>query len=543
MATELAEAAALKAAPPGPSLSIDALEVKLGADVLRLQAPLRLQAGRLYVVWGPSGSGKSSFVRALLGLGELAAPRVAVRGEAVLRDAAGIETPLWSGESYNPGARRQIAFLPQAEKLGFIDGLSTSENLRLYSALPAGEARTHAEHLAARFHLMSLPVSMARASGGERMRLSAVRALLPRGRAEAPPALLIADEPTTGLDALAAQSLARELIAFARRRDAVVMVITHDPQIFTGSEPEESARAQRTVRVYECAVGEGHHAPIEREAGQLRLEAGRPVNPRVAALHSHAAEYLNLLGGAVLSPLALLWGLLGLRRLLFVARRVAGEALSPGTHLFALLGALLVGGTVAYFIFEQMPRPELVEPLLLQEILQATGHTLVRVVLPLAACALVAGKLGAAQAARLSAGVRSGMLETLALARWSPEGFALAPAVLAQGLAMAVAATLATISGVALAALVYVAGHEGASLGLGLSLMLDGLDTAAHWREFLLAKVLVSGFLGGALAALFGLAPATSEDDVARAVHRTLLWGVLAVIAAQCALIVWEFSL
>src|SRR5690606_31156063 len=144
-------------------------------------------------------------------------------------------------------------------------------------------------------------------------------------------------------------------------------------------------------------------------------------------------------------------------------------------HLFSWLGALLIGGTVAYFIFEQLPRPELVEPLLLQEIIQATGHTLVRVVLPLGAAALIAGKLGAAQAARLASGVRGGALETLALARWPVEAFGLVPAVLAQTLALSIATALACVSGIVLASLIYVAGHEGASLGLALQLMTDTL--------------------------------------------------------------------
>ena len=134
------------------------------------------------------------------------------------------------------------------------------------------------------------------------------------------------------------------------------------------------------------------------------------------------------------------------------------------------------------------------------------------------------------------------MLETLALGRWPVESFALVPAVLAQVLAIAIATALAVVSGITLASLIYVAGHEGASLGLALNLMSDGLSDAPKWLEFLIAKVCVSGFIGGSLAAMFGLVPATSEDDVAKAVHRTLLWGILAVITAQCALIIWEFT-
>ena len=97
-------------------------------------------------------------------------------------------------------------------------------------------------------------------------------------------------------------------------------------------------------------------------------------------------------------------------------------------------------------------------------------------------------------------------------------------------------------SGITLGALIYVAGHEGASLGLALDLMRQGLEKTPDWWNFLMAKVLVSGFVGGTISALFGLAPATSENDVARAVHRTLLWGILGVIATQCLFIIWEFS-
>ena len=534
-----------KAAPAtGPSLTIEELEVGLGGDVLRLKAPITLKAGHLYVLWGPSGSGKSSFVRALLGLGELASPRIKVRGEATLTDSLGIEHTLWQGDAYSPAAREQIAYLPQSEKLGFIDGLSTRENVRLFSGLDRETAITQADALAVRFHLMSLPSKVSHASGGERMRLSAVRALLKRGDNDPPPALVIADEPTAGLDAIAAHSLARELIDYARRKDSIVVAITHDPRAFTGQEPEQIDRAAgaKIVRVLECTPNQSGIAELDQQVGELRIEAGRPINPLKAAIVNRASETLNSLGGALLSPLAFLWGLLRMKRPLFVLRKTLADGLSPGTHLFSWLGALLIGGTVAYFIFEQLPRPELVEPLLLQEILQATGHTLVRVVLPLGAAALIAGKLGAAQAARLSSGVRSGMLETLALARWPVESFGLVPAVLAQTLAMLLATALAIVSGVTLAALIYVAGHEGASLGLALNLMSDGLDYAPKWKEFLIAKIAVSGFIGGSLAAMFGLTPATSEDDVARAVHRTLLWGILAVITAQCALIIWEFT-
>ncbi len=106
---------------------------------------------------------------------------------------------------------------------------------------------------------------------------------------------------------------------------------------------------------------------------------------------------------------------------------------------------------------------------------------------------------------------------------------------------MAIGTGLALLAGVTLAGVVYVAGHEQASLSLTINLMIDGLDRAPHWSHYLLGKVVVSGFLGGTIAAMCGIVPSQAKDDSARAVHRTLLWSVLAVIACQCAFVIAEF--
>ncbi len=107
---------------------------------------------------------------------------------------------------------------------------------------------------------------------------------------------------------------------------------------------------------------------------------------------------------------------------------------------------------------------------------------------------------------------------------------------------MFLATVVACLAGLVVAALVYLVGHPRGSLELATSLMLAGLEEMPSWKTFLAAKVLLSGFLGGSVAALFGMAPATSEDDVATAVHRTLLWSVLCVIGCQCSLIIAEFA-
>jgi putative ABC transport system ATP-binding protein len=62
-------------------------------------------------------------------------------------------------------------------------------------------------------------------SGGQQQRVAIARALVNR------PLLLLADEPTGSLESATASEVARLLTDAARRRDAAVVLVTHDPLV------------------------------------------------------------------------------------------------------------------------------------------------------------------------------------------------------------------------------------------------------------------------------------------------------------------------
>jgi putative ABC transport system ATP-binding protein len=161
---------------------------------------LNLGAGVCAAITGPSGSGKSLFLRMIADL-DPNQGKVWLNG----RERASISAPEW---------RKQATYV-SAESGWWAD--TVIEHFVLYR-------RSEVAALAARLGLQVdlLGASIARLSTGEKQRLSLVRALLP-----SPPVLLL-DEPTGPLD----EESVAQVEALLQERMATgtsVLLVTHDP--------------------------------------------------------------------------------------------------------------------------------------------------------------------------------------------------------------------------------------------------------------------------------------------------------------------------
>ena len=172
----------------------------------------------LTVVTGRSGSGKTTLLRLLAGLDVPDGGEVVIDGESLAgRDA----------ERRAQLRRERIGYLPQEPApVGF---LSPTENIVLALQL-RGVAR---EPAAARASAVLAQTRLSeradqpalRLSAGESQRLGLARALACSS------GLLILDEPTSRLDRLAAQAVARRLSGTARTEGHTIICATHDPEL------------------------------------------------------------------------------------------------------------------------------------------------------------------------------------------------------------------------------------------------------------------------------------------------------------------------
>jgi ABC-2 type transport system ATP-binding protein len=172
---------------------------------------IRLERGEIHGVLGANGSGKSTLVRLIAGLLTLDAGRVEVFGHDLVRDELRV--------------KRLINRV--SVDAAFFKKLSPMENLRfaarVYGLDPgAAEAKAYGilERLQVGRDRVGRPIEQM--SRGMQQKVAIARALLTS------PALLLLDEPTTGLDPRSKLEVQRFVEELRDTHDTTIVLTTHD---------------------------------------------------------------------------------------------------------------------------------------------------------------------------------------------------------------------------------------------------------------------------------------------------------------------------
>lgn len=223
-------------------------------DNLSLEVPRGIVFGFL----GPNGSGKTTTIQLLLGLLEPTRGRAEVLGFDTRSQAAKIR-------------RRSGALL---EHPGLYERLSAVDNLEFYGRvwrMPTNQRRSRIKELLNNLGLWERRhESVGSWSRGMKQRLAVARAMLHY------PPLIFLDEPTAGLDPIAAAALREELQQIVAQEGVTVFLTTHNL-----AEAEKLCQQIGVIKQGRL-LAVGHPEELRNESSNPRIEViGSGFTPKL----------------------------------------------------------------------------------------------------------------------------------------------------------------------------------------------------------------------------------------------------------------------
>ncbi len=195
-----------------PLIELNHVDFGYGAELALEDINLHLHRGQFAALVGPSGAGKTTLVKLILGLlqpsrGEFCVDGTLYAANKRLRIGyvPQLETVDWSF----PITVEQLVLLGRIQSTSIWPWPSTDEKKRLHPLLDQlGIGDLYKRHIRD-------------LSGGQQQRAFLARALI------AEPDLLVLDEPTSGVDMRSAESILR-LLAELNQQGMTVLITTHD---------------------------------------------------------------------------------------------------------------------------------------------------------------------------------------------------------------------------------------------------------------------------------------------------------------------------
>ena len=517
-------------------LRLDGVSIRAGHRQLLRDASVTIPGGKITVIVGGSGAGKSVLLRVLACLLPQGGNTIKWTGTINLgeSDAAGTAS-----------TRKRVGIVFQ--QFALFDELSPVANVQFAidhrsdsKTPPIQTARQWLEELG-----VPERTPVAGLSGGQKQRLAIARTLA------ADPDIVLYDEPTSGLDAASGRTVAQLIRATQTAHQRTSIVVTHDYETLIPIADEVLLldAVQKQMRV--VPPSEWSQIPDRMQPVSVAAEAatGEATADWRSILARKTDEFLvstgRVLWASVRLPVDLLpvfprprWGL---RFLLHFLRLVGG----PSAWVYLILAGLIVGFTATYFTFRFLPFRVYTQPLLIDELLSSIGFALYRILVPVLATVLIAARCGAAVAADVGVKQYGGQVDAMATLGVRPKVYLLVPIVMAFVIATPLLEWLAFTAARSISLVTFVVTHPSVDpffwdQHFYRTLSPSGSIPFEGWAWVLLKNILCG--VGTATIGYYqGIAPKNSASDVSHSITSTVLWTTLFVLVVHFGVALIEF--
>jgi phospholipid/cholesterol/gamma-HCH transport system ATP-binding protein len=221
-----------------PAVEFDGVSLAFDEHVVLNDVSFIVPKGRMTIMLGASGAGKSVALKLILGL-------IRPDSGAILVNGQRIEA---MGEQELLRMRADIGMLFQENAL--FDSLNVAENVgyRLSEEMlrPDNEVHARVSEVLGFVGLAELgDRATSELSGGQRRRVAIARAMAAR------PSLLLLDDPTTGLDPITATSIDDEIVKLRDLEQVTSIVVTHQIRDAVYVATHEAARRNGALMIEE----------------------------------------------------------------------------------------------------------------------------------------------------------------------------------------------------------------------------------------------------------------------------------------------------
>jgi iron(III) transport system ATP-binding protein len=251
-------------------LTFDSVTCDFGELAVLKGVSLTVKPGEIVCLLGPSGSGKTTLLRIASGVARPSSGRVLINGEEMAGPRA-----------FVPPERRSVGLMFQ--DFALFPHLTVEDNVAFgLRGMPAEDARAAARTVLARVGLADYAsIYPHTLSGGQQQRVALARAILPR------PAVMLMDEPFSGLDVQLREAMQDEMLALLREARATCLMVTHNP--------DEAMRLGDRIAVM--------HGGRLVQIGKAEDLYRNPADLFVARLFSEVNEIpMTVTGGALHTP-------------------------------------------------------------------------------------------------------------------------------------------------------------------------------------------------------------------------------------------------